>query len=195
MAVAKPSKITFEEYLSYQDETDQRYELVDGELVALPPESELNNWLANHLFLLLATAQIVNPRLIRTHACEIQVPILESGDAANRYPDLVILREEHLVLTQRRLTITRDMPPPRLIVEVVSPGRSNRERDYQRKRSQYAAIAVPEYWLVDPELKTVTVLQLVKTAYQEVGVFQGQARLISPELDALNLTADQVLQS
>lgn len=195
MTVAKPEKITFEEYLSYQDESDQRYELVDGELVALPPESEFNNWLANHLFLLLATAQIVNPRLIRTHACEIQVPILEPGDAANRYPDLVILREEHLILTQKRLTITRDMPPPRLIVEVVSPGRSNRERDYQRKRSQYAAIAIPEYWLLDPELRTVTVLKFVITEYQAVGVFQGAARIISPELDTLNLMADKILQA
>jgi Uma2 family endonuclease len=194
MAVAKPGKITFEEYLCYQDDTDQRYELIDGELVALPPESEFNNWIANHLFLVLANAQIVSPRLIRTHACEIQVPVLEPGDAANRYPDLVILREEHLALTQKRLTITRDMPPPNLVVEVVSPGCANRERDYERKRFQYAAIAVPEYWLIDPEWQTVTVLKLATTAYQDVGVFQGQAPITSPEFGTLNVTADQVLQ-
>jgi Uma2 family endonuclease len=28
-------KLTFEEYLSYDDSTDTRYELVDGELVAM----------------------------------------------------------------------------------------------------------------------------------------------------------------
>jgi Uma2 family endonuclease len=194
MAVAKPGKITFEEYLSYQDDTEQRYELIDGELVALPPESEFNNWIANHLFLLLATAQIVNPRLIRTHTCEIQVPVLEQADAANRYPDLVILREEHLVLTQKRLTVTRDMPPPQLVVEVVSRGRANRERDYQRKRLQYAAIAVPEYWLIDPELQTIAVLKLGKAAYQEFGAFQRQMPIISPQFGTLNITAEQVLQ-
>ncbi len=64
-------KLTFQEYLNYQDDTDQRYELIDGELVALPPESEWNNWIASHLFLLLASAQIVNPRLIQVHSCEI----------------------------------------------------------------------------------------------------------------------------
>ncbi len=194
MAVAKSGRITFEEYLSYQDDTDQRYELIDGVLVALPPESELNNWIANHLFLLLSSAQIVNPRLIRTHACEIQVPILEQKDAANRYPDLVILREERLALTQKRLTITQEMPLPRLVVEVVSPGCANRERDYERKRLQYAAIAVPEYWLIDPGLQTVTVLKLVTTAYQEVGTFQGQTPILSPEFEMLNLTAEQILQ-
>ncbi|WP_333028231.1 MULTISPECIES: hypothetical protein [unclassified Microcoleus] len=35
-------KLTFEEYLSYEDNTDNRYELIDGELIARPPESEPN---------------------------------------------------------------------------------------------------------------------------------------------------------
>jgi Uma2 family endonuclease len=55
---------------------------------------------------------------------------LQPGDAANRFPDLVVLQTAHLELTRRRLTITLNMPPPRLIVEIVSPGKSNRERDY-----------------------------------------------------------------
>jgi Uma2 family endonuclease len=37
---------SFEEYLSYDDETDNRYELVDGELIALPPEAEPNSAIA-----------------------------------------------------------------------------------------------------------------------------------------------------
>ncbi len=187
-------KLTFQEYLNYQDDTDQRYELIDGELVALPPESELNNWIANHLFLLLAMAQIVTPRLIQVHSCEIQVPVLGPKDAANRYPDLVILREEHLALTQKRLTITRDMPPPRLVVEVVSPGRANRERDYKYKYRQYAALSIPEYWIIDPELATITIFQLTGMGYQEVSVLQGEMPIVSPEFGDLGLTAAQVLQ-
>ena len=92
--------------------------------------------------------------------CEIQVPILQSKDPANRFPDLVVLRPEHLQLTQKRLTITLDMPPPRLIAEVLSPGKPNQDRDYIYKRAQYAAIGVPEYWLLDPVAQTVLVLTL-----------------------------------
>lgn len=33
----------------YDDDTDKRYELVQGELVELPPESEENNWIALNL--------------------------------------------------------------------------------------------------------------------------------------------------
>jgi Uma2 family endonuclease len=35
-------KMTFEEYLNYDDTSDTRYELVNGELVVVPPESNLN---------------------------------------------------------------------------------------------------------------------------------------------------------
>ncbi len=113
---------SFEEYLFYSDAVpmDGHYELVDGVLAQWPPESEPNNWIADNLQFLLAIANILPRRLIKTHSCEVQVPVLQPKDAANRYPDLVVLRPEHLELTQRRLTITLDMPPPRLIVEVVS---------------------------------------------------------------------------
>jgi Uma2 family endonuclease len=48
MVQAQSKKLTFDEYLNYSNETDQRYELIDGELIALPPESEPNNFIANY---------------------------------------------------------------------------------------------------------------------------------------------------
>ncbi|MEH2015871.1 Uma2 family endonuclease [Nostoc sp.] len=42
--------LTFEEYLTYDDGTDTRYELVDGELVEMLPESQENSNLARFLF-------------------------------------------------------------------------------------------------------------------------------------------------
>jgi len=194
MTQAKPRFATFEEYLSYSEDLEGRFQLIDGELIELPPESEPNNWIANYLFLLLSTTGFVNPRLIKPHACELQVPILQPKDPANRFPDLVILREEHLELTQRRLTVTLEMPPPRLIAEVVSPGRTNRDRDYINKRAQYAAIGVPEYWLIDPNSQTVMVLTLQGDDYSEVGTFRGSDSIVSPTIPELRLTAKQVFQ-
>lgn len=194
MTQARVRFTTFEEYLSYSDATpiEERYELIDGALVQLPPESELNTWIADNLQFLLAIANVVPRRLIKTHTCEVQVPVLQPKDAANRYPDLVVLRPEHLDLTQRRLTITLDMPPPRLIVEVVSPGKTNRDRDYVHKRSQYAAIGVPEYWLVDPLAQTILVLSLEGETYQEIGVFGQSDAIVSVEFADLQLTVAQI---
>ena len=187
-------KLTFEEYLAYEDDTDNRYELINGELITLPPESGPNNFIANYLLFTLASSGFIPLMLIRTHMCEIQVPILREGDSANRYPDLVILRPEHILLTASRLTITLDMPPPQLVVEVVSPGRVGRDRDYISKRSQYAARSIPEYWIVDPQEQMIIVLRLESDQYVEVGVFQGEQVLVSPTFPQLSLMVQQVLE-
>ena len=53
-ASSKPKLLTFEEYLAYDDGTDTRYELVDGELVEMPPETRKNNAIAVKILLELA---------------------------------------------------------------------------------------------------------------------------------------------
>ena len=191
MMTTTRKKLTFEEYLDYDDGTDNRYELVDGELFVLPPESEPNDWFAQFLFLKLVEIG-VPPRLIRPHTCEIQVRVLQSGDPQNRYPDLVVLRPEHLVLMQKRLTIKLDMPPPVLVVEVVSPGRSSRERDYERKRNQYQNVGILEYWIIDPKEQKITVLHLENGEFVEVGEFRGDERMLSPTYQNFTLSAAEI---
>ncbi len=190
-------RLTFERYLEIDDETDNRYELVDGRLVNLPPESEPNTSLVNYLFLQLVSAGMPF-RQVQPH-CELQVPVLQAGDPANRHPDLTILQEEHLELTQKRLTITFDVLPPHLVAEVVSPGQRNRDRDYGRKRKQYAARGIPEYWLLDPEEQAIVILQLDEGSYREAGRSTGSTQVQSLELERLGiqlqLTAEQIFNA
>ncbi|MEB3212593.1 MAG: Uma2 family endonuclease [Leptolyngbyaceae bacterium] len=191
-------RLTFEQYLEWSDETDKRYELVDGALIEIPPESEPNTSIANYLFLQLVNAGLPFRR-VHPHACEVQVPVLQPGDAANRFPDLVVMRDDHLELTRKRLTLTFDMLPPHLVVEVVSPGEQNRKRDYERKRRQYAARGIPEYWLIDPSDRSVTVLELDDGKYIKLNRFTNDTPIQSPELERLNvslaLTADRLLKA
>jgi Uma2 family endonuclease len=67
------------------------------------------------------------------------------------------------------------------------------KRDYQYKRSEYAARGIAEYWIVDPQQARVTVLTLV--AGLEEAVFTGSDRLIFATFPHLELTALQVLQA
>lgn len=195
MTQARSRFSSFEEYLSYSDAMEGRYLLIDGELVELPPESEPNDFIANYLMVRLANSEIAPLRLIRPGKCEIQVPVLEPQDPANRFPDLVILREEHIPLTERRLTITIDMPPPQLVAEVISPGKTNRERDTIRKKAQYADRGIPEYWLIDPKAKAVTVLMLQGDRYIVSGVFQGDESIKSPTFGVLAIGVSQIFSA
>ena len=185
-------KLSFEDYLTLDAcELECRAELIDGELIELPPEAGLNSsivmFVVSHLLAIGVPFTHIKP-----YCCEVQTPVLERGDAANRYPDLVILSDEHLRLIEKRNTITLGMPPPCFVMEVVSPGQANRQRDYVRKRAQYAAVGIPEYVIVDPEEQTVTVLVLEHDHYREAGCYRGDWRVTSPTFPDLALTATQI---
>lgn len=58
-----------------------------------------------------------------------------------------------------------------LAMEVVSEGSEDRKRDYEKKKADYAKAGIPEYWIVDPAEKKITVLTLDGNVYREHGVF------------------------
>lgn len=182
--------LTLEEYLTYDDGTDKRYELVAGELVEMPPESPLNVQIA--LFLLAQFLQFV-PISRLSNKAEI---VVSGFRATTRIPDLIVFSAELTEALQdaKRSTIMPDMPPPVLVVEVVSPGKTNEDRDYRYKRSEYAARGIAEYWIVDPMREQVTVLTLVDGLYEEQ-VFRGEEAIASPNFPSLNLTVAAVLQA
>jgi Uma2 family endonuclease len=195
MTVAKsPQFRSFEEYLSANpsDLPEGRYEYWDGELVEVMPESFFNDGLANHLMVLLVEAGIPID-FIRPGRVEVVVP----GRPKTRFPDLTIIEEIHLKLSPQRATITEDMPPPRLVVEVVSPGKegsANYKRDYQAKPQQYAERGILEMWQLDPDRAWVRVGVLVDGAY-DFQNFTGKQIIHSPTFPGLNLTAAQVLRA
>ena len=82
--------------------------------------------------------------------------------------------------------------PPLLVVEVVSP--STKKIDYESKPSEYEAIKIPEYWIVDLRKSQVSVLLLTSGRYQPT-VFSGNQPIISQTFPELNLTASQVLSA
>jgi Uma2 family endonuclease len=188
MVVATQTKLmTLEEYLDYDDGTDTLCELVNGKLIPMPPESHQNQKASISLlayFLKLG----IPPQLLRN---QIAISVM-GGRATARIPDLTILSEDlELELSEtNRSIILSDMPPPILVVEVVSP--KQEKRDYRYKRSEYAARQIPEYWIVDPILNQVTVLELVEGLYEEQ-VYTAEQQIVSPQFTQFTLTAHQVL--
>ena len=189
MIQVKPKFQSFEEYLAYDDGTEKLYELFNGELIEVPPESGKNVQIAT--FLLIQFAAIVGYRQVRGHGLELEV----NGEPRNRYPDLTILREEHIEQLAKRNTVRLTMSPPLLVVEVVSPGELQRDRDYVAKKIQYQDCGIPEYWIIDPDAQTVLIWELLENNYTEVGRFSGESQLLSPQFSQLNLTAAQIFKN
>jgi Uma2 family endonuclease len=189
MTVAIAKKMTFEEFLSYDDGTDFLYELENGELIHIYAESDINQRIAIFLLTSFSNIGISHNRLrmkteIAVHSRQVNV----------RVPDLMVYSEELAIAMQgaTRSLILLDMPPPLLVVEVVSPNQAS--RDYRYKRTEYAARGIAEYWIVDAIAQKVTVLEWVEGFYEE-RVYEGEQAIASPIFSELQLTADQVLQN
>jgi Uma2 family endonuclease len=181
-------KMTLEEFLAYDDGTDNLYELENGELIWMPSESEINRRIA--MFLLAYFLQ----QGISSYRLTMKTEVAVSGSRVSvRLPDLLVLSEELATVLEgaSRSIVLMDMPPPLLAVEVVSP--KQEKRDYRYKRSEYAARGIAEYWIVDPIQKQITILELVEGFYEEK-VYRNSDRLNSPLLTQIDLTAEQVLQ-
>lgn len=136
-------KMTLAEFFNYDDGTDAMYEFEDGELLLMPAESEINRRIA--MFLLVWFVQLGIP----AYRLSMKTEIVTTGSRV-RVPDLVVFSEELATAMEgaKRSTIMPEMPPPLLVVEVVSPNQSS--RDYRYKRSEYAARGITEYWIIDP---------------------------------------------
>lgn len=192
LATLNIAEMTLRDYLDYDDGTETRYELVDGVLIDMGNESKINLQIAMFLLHRLADLGIAEPLLsVKT---EIVVP---SRKAKVRYPDLVVLTEalEAQMDDAYRCIIQSHMPPPRMVAEVVSPGEPHEEnyiRDYVDKPQEYAAIGIPEFWIIDPDRSVVLVLTLVDGRYDSIA-FRGDDRIVSPTFPAFSLTVAQVL--
>ncbi|HEY9906979.1 MAG TPA: Uma2 family endonuclease [Thermosynechococcaceae cyanobacterium] len=183
---------TLEEYLAYDDGTDTRYELVNGVLVEMSPESRLNRQIASFLFGAFVRLGLPTELLV----IGTQITVI-SPEVTARQPDFVVLSPECAIVLEgaKSDVITAEIPAPALVVEVVSPGdekSDNYQRDYVEKPKEYAERRIPEFWRIDPARSLVSVLVLKGGRYVEQ-VFRGSDRAISPTFPELNLTAHQIL--
>ena len=143
--------------------TPHRFELVNGRLEMLPMPSWFHQ---NVVFFLCEMLR----NYLRSHPVGMAViaPMLvRLAENQIRQPDVVFAKFERIDKDRRKTQEGAD-----LVMEVVSPGEENRERDLVAKRAAYAAAGIAEYWIVDPETNSVTVLALATDGnYQTAGVY------------------------
>jgi Uma2 family endonuclease len=80
--------------------------------------------------------------------------------------------------------------PPDLVIEIVSP--SNRGRDLLTRRALYARADVREYWVVDPDARTIEILALDRDTFHLAAAVSGDEAPVSPLLGPLLTRADEL---
>ncbi len=105
-----------------------------------------------------------------------------------RLPDVVFIKRENAHRMENEVWRYAD-----LVREVVSNG--GRKRDYEAKRLAYAEAGIPEYWIVDPIARQVTVLVLDEgaTTYRQAGVYKEGDHALSPTVTGLQVDVSEML--
>jgi Uma2 family endonuclease len=191
MTVATAKRMSLEAYLTYDDGTDTRYELVDGVLVEMGAENPLNPKIATFLLFLFADLGVPRKNLVIGHQIGVS-----STKATARQPDLIVHSpESDAAIMDDGKILRAGFSAPLLVIEVVSNSLKDKKsynRDYQEKPLEYAERGIPEYWLIDPDRAIVKVGILAQGAY-DFQDFSGNQVIESLIFPNFKLTAQQIL--
>jgi Uma2 family endonuclease len=151
---------TEDEYLVLTDHRNRLVEFTDGFLEVLPMPTDKHQGILG--FLYLAFLSFIEPRGGKVRFSPLRLRI---RPGKFREPDLLLLLSAADPRRQNRFWLGAD-----LALEVVSEEKP--ERDLVEKRGDYAEGRVPEYWIVNPQTETITVLRLRGDVYEEAGTFR-----------------------
>jgi Uma2 family endonuclease len=145
---------TWAEFARLPSEEGKRHEVIDGELVMTPSPSLGHQRIVKQLVRRL-DAFVSQHDLGEIFPGPVDV-LLDEGDYLA--PDLVfVARERSHLLSDRGIE-----GPPDLVVEIASPSTAGRDRGVKLER--YRLFGVSEYWVVDPDTRTVEVWDLARGA-------------------------------
>ena len=101
-------------------------------------------------------------------------------------PDLLFVSNERVHI----LTPANIQGAPDMVVEILSPSTAERDRTF--KRTLYAMHGVNEYWMVDPDEKTITVLLPGESGFEVAGIYEEGETLTSATLRGFRLNTGDI---
>ena len=171
-----------EAYLDLTDSTNHLIEFTDGYVEILPMPTDHHQSVLAFLFELFQS-------YLRPRGGKILFSPLRVRIRARKFrePDLLLLDAKD-PRRQNRYWQGAD-----LALEVVSADKP--ERDLVEKRGDYAEAGIPEYWIVNPDTETITVLRLEDTTYAEHGVFGRATEATSALMSGFSVSVDAVFDA
>lgn len=171
-----------DEYLAL--DSNRRIEFVDGQLEFPPMPTELHQLIVRYLFLSLYNFAEVEHKLGTVLFSGLRVKLWEGRI---REPDIVFMFAENKGRRGEKFWQGAD-----LAMEVVSE--DDPDRDWVKKREEYAKAGICEYWIVDPRAESMTVFFLDESggAYTEVGIYKSGDRADSKLIDGFSVDVAEV---
>lgn len=136
----QPAKMTIEKYLAWELNQDIRYDYINGEVFAMTGGTIPHNDIALNLYTSLRPH--LRPRGCRINVSDVKVQVTSKGPYF--YPDLIVSCHPEDINARKFIQ------NPKLIVEVLSPGTSGKDRE-EKFRYYLTIPSLQEYILIDSE--------------------------------------------
>ena len=146
---------TEEDYYNLPDE--RRVELINGIFYDMASPNSVHQTISGELYRLIANYIRSKGGKCRAFHAPYDVKLFPDEDGSIVEPDIMVICDPSKIKKNRCEGV------PDWIIEIASPG--NREHDYWRKFNLYLDAKVKEYWIVDPEKKTIQVCRLKGDEY------------------------------
>jgi Uma2 family endonuclease len=159
---------TYDDYAALPDD-GHRYEIMNGVLLMAPaPGGAHQDSVLRFAVHFLNHIEVVGLGKVRIAPFDV---VLAADKVVQ--PDVFVVLNEHM----GKLTPSRMIGGPDLVVEIRSPGTATYDR--LSKYEAYEQAGVPEYWIADPRTRSVEVLVLQDGKYHSQGIFRGSDTLPS----------------
>lgn len=145
MSLETPTKlVTYDDYRHLPDDGKQ-YQIIEGELYMTPGPT------TTHQRILFKLAQILNNHTSKYDKGEVMIApvnvVLSMTDVVQ--PDIIFVSQKRLnIITKKNV-----VEAPDLVVEILSERTETIDRI--KKKELYEEHSVKEYWIVDPDAKTI----------------------------------------
>lgn len=149
---AKQERFTFADCLSWKD--DERIEIINGEAFMMAPPSRIHQEVCTEL--LRQLANFLEGKRCKVYPAPFGVRLFERDSDSPDTVDTVVEPDISVVCDPNKLDQYGCKGAPDLVVEILSP--STQRHDQLVKLNLYQRAGVREYWIVDPENKTVRVM-------------------------------------
>ena len=180
--VMRSTDMTEEEYIVSETESEERHEYINGNLIAMPGESDINNEIAANILILLRQLLKAKGYSVYMEGVKVKIP----GEPTYFYPDVFATKE---TTGDAKQYIKHE---PELIAEVLSD--TTRKYDLVDKFIAYQKISSLNYYLVVEPEKVLIQLFYKKEDDWEMMSFTNPSDVIGLSRMQIQFTVKDVYQ-
>jgi len=175
-------RYTVQDYMNLPESEEKRHELLEGEIYVVPSPNTIHQAIVRKIS--RAFEDYVLSRGMGTIFFAPLDVVLSNEDVVQ--PDILFVSTERTsIITEQNI-----QGAPDIVLEVLS--RATASRDRTLKRARYARFGVREYWIVDPQTKTIEILTASETGFDTYRVFPIGTAASSPLMAELAMQTSAI---